>query len=106
MPTRSTPAAGRQADLLPPLPLKEECWRAIFKTLGLSPRQTDITRLLLRSASNQQIAQLLGVSEGTVKTQVQRIFNRVGVHDRMEFAMRVLALSHEIAGGSPRRPIG
>ena len=33
------------------------------------------------------MAQLLSVSEGTVKTQVQRIFTRLGVHDRMEFAM-------------------
>jgi DNA-binding NarL/FixJ family response regulator len=106
MPTPANAAAGKQIDLLPPLPLQEQYWQAIFKALGLSPRQTEITRLMLRSASNQQIAHILDVSEGTVKTQVQRIFNRLGVHDRMEFAMRVLALSHDLAGGLPRHPVG
>ena len=106
MPTRSNLAVRNPVDLLPPLPLAEHHWRAIFKALGLSPRQTEITRLMLRSASNQQIAQVLGVGEGTVKTQVQRIFNRACVHDRMELAMRVLALSHELADGAPRRPVG
>ncbi|HEY4313329.1 MAG TPA: LuxR C-terminal-related transcriptional regulator [Pirellulales bacterium] len=99
-------ALGDHADFLPELPLAGESWRMIFGHLRLSPRQIEITRLMLRSASNLQIAQVLGVSEGTVKTQVQRIFNRASVHDRMEFAMRVLALSHELADGRPCHPVG
>lgn len=106
MPTRSTLAARKQKDLLPALPLDADHWRAIFRALRLSPKQAEIAPLMLRSASNQQIALLLGIAEGTVKTQVQRIFNRVGVHDRMEFAMRILALSHELSGGSSCRPGG
>ena len=79
-----------------PLPLDAAHWRAIFAALRLSPQQARIVELMLRGAVNRQIAEALGLREPTVRTYLERIFSRLGVRNRMELAMRVLAVSHEV----------
>jgi DNA-binding NarL/FixJ family response regulator len=58
------------------------------KVLGekytLSGRENDVLRLLARGYSNDQIAGLLGISEGTVKNHVTNIYDKIGVHTRSE----------------------
>ena len=81
---------------LPPLPLDDRHWQAIFTSLRLSPQQARIVELILRSAGTRQIAAALSISEPTVKTYLQRVFARLGVRDRVGLAMRVLAVSHEV----------
>ncbi len=93
-------------ETLPDLPLNDRHWRAIFKTLQLSPQQARIVELILKSAGNRQIANALGISEPTVKTYLQRVFARAGVRDRMELAMRVLAISHEVSDNPACRQNG
>jgi DNA-binding CsgD family transcriptional regulator len=88
----------RILDSLPPLPLSDDQRRAIFKALQLSPQQIAIAELMLRDASNSEIVAVLGISDGTVKSYQQRIFARSGTRSRMQLAMRVLAVSHDING--------
>lgn len=48
----------------------------------LTGRQKDIIDLIKRGATNQQIAQRLGISEQTVKNALQRLYPYIGAVDR------------------------
>jgi DNA-binding CsgD family transcriptional regulator len=80
------------------LPLRDDQRQAIFKALQFSPQQIAIAELMLRDASNSEIVAVLGIGNGTVKSYQKRIFARTGTHSRMQLAMRVLAVSHDING--------
>ena len=48
----------------------------------LTPRQTDLLRLLAAGHTNTQIARRLGISEGTVRTHLENIYDRLHVSSR------------------------
>ena len=54
---------------------------------ALTPRETDVLRLLARGLANKRIALELGISERTVKTHVSSIFAKLGVTDRTQAAL-------------------
>ena len=56
----------------------------------LSPRQREVLALLSLGMDNDQIAARLYISRNTVKFHVRTIYERLGVHNRVE-ASRVLA---------------
>jgi DNA-binding NarL/FixJ family response regulator len=94
--TRPDSTQSLLADL-PALPLHPGHWRAIFTALHLSPKQAQVVELLLRGLCDKQIAQAMGIREPTVRTYLDRISARTRTHGRMELAMKVLAVSHEVA---------
>jgi DNA-binding NarL/FixJ family response regulator len=51
---------------------------------GLSPREVEVLKLIAGGKSNKEIADLLFVSEGTVKTHVLNIHQKLAVNDRTE----------------------
>jgi DNA-binding NarL/FixJ family response regulator len=51
---------------------------------ALSPREMDILRLIVRGLSNQQIADSLNITRGTVKWHVNIILRRLDVNDRTQ----------------------
>jgi DNA-binding NarL/FixJ family response regulator len=53
----------------------------------LSPRQTELIQLLAQGLKNKEIAEKLGIAEGTVKSYLTVIFEKVGVKDRFELAL-------------------
>jgi DNA-binding NarL/FixJ family response regulator len=65
----------------------------------LTPRETEVLRLIATGTSNREIARALVVSEATVKTHVNRIFAKTGSRDRVQ-AMRY-AYSHGYAQPEP-----
>ena len=66
----------------------------------LTPRESEVLRLIAAGKSNREIARALFVSEATVKTHVNRIFAKTGSRDRTQ-AMRY-AYTHGYA--DPRLP--
>lgn len=50
----------------------------------LTPRESDVLRLIATGKSNREIARALFVSEATVKTHVNRIFMKTGSRDRAQ----------------------
>jgi len=50
----------------------------------LTPRETEVLRLIAAGRSNREIARVLFVSEATVKTHVNRIFAKTGSRDRSQ----------------------
>jgi DNA-binding NarL/FixJ family response regulator len=55
--------------------------------VDLSPRETEVLRLVVEGLLNKQIAQRLGISERTVKAHLTSIFQRTGVADRTQAAL-------------------
>jgi DNA-binding CsgD family transcriptional regulator len=55
-----------------------------FAPFALTPRETEIARLITQGLSNKEICQILGISHGTVKNHVFAIFRKVGVQSRFE----------------------
>jgi DNA-binding NarL/FixJ family response regulator len=50
----------------------------------LTPRESDVLRLIAEGKSNREIARALYISEATVKTHVNRIFAKTGSRDRAQ----------------------
>jgi DNA-binding NarL/FixJ family response regulator len=49
---------------------------------ALTPRETEVLRLVARGMTNAQIGQTLFIGEATVKTHLLKIFTKLGVDDR------------------------
>lgn len=49
---------------------------------SLSPRQSQVAELVAQGWNNQQIAAELNIKVATVKTHIERIFEKLGAHHR------------------------
>jgi DNA-binding NarL/FixJ family response regulator len=56
----------------------------------LTPREVDVLQLLVEGLTNQAIAQVLGLSAGTVKSYVQTILRKLDVSDRTQAAVKAI----------------
>ncbi len=65
---------------------------------SLTPRERELVELVRKGLRNRDIAQQLGVTEGTVKVYLHAVFEKVGVDNRTELAMR----AQELLGRSGR----
>lgn len=54
----------------------------------LSPRETEVLRLMAEGYTNSQISSVLEISAHTVKTYVNGVFNKLGVNDRTLAAVK------------------
>jgi DNA-binding NarL/FixJ family response regulator len=61
-------------------------------TEALTERELDVLKLLAKGFSNQEIAEALKLSEGTVRNYLSTLFSKLGVSDRTKAA--VLAIQH------------
>lgn len=52
----------------------------------LAPREQQIAALVQLGKRNKEIAHTLGLTEGTIKQRMTRLFVRFGVTNRTEFA--------------------
>ncbi len=58
----------------------------------LTERETEILRLMASGFSNKEIANSLGVAEGTIKNHVSNILSKLGVRDRTRAVLKAFEL--------------
>ncbi len=58
----------------------------------LSPREWDVVALVALGLPNREIATRLGITEGTIKVYLHRIYEKTGVHNRTELAVAAKAI--------------
>jgi len=56
--------------------------------VALAPRERQLIRYVRRGLRNREIAKELGVTEGTVKVYLHAIFEKLGIKNRTELAIR------------------
>lgn len=76
-----------------PSPLDGLSWDAVVRELELAPQQERIVRLIMQSKGDKQIARELGLAFPTVRTYLNRVFDRAGVEDRMQLVHRIYAIA-------------
>jgi two-component system NarL family response regulator len=57
---------------------------------GLTARELDVLKLIVRGRSNKEIGSDLSISEATVKTHINSILSKLGVSDRTQAATSAL----------------
>jgi two-component system NarL family response regulator len=57
----------------------------------LTPRETEVLKLIVKGSSNSEIAKSLAISIGTVKIHVNNILSKLGVNDRTQAATTALS---------------
>jgi RNA polymerase sigma factor (sigma-70 family) len=71
---------------------------------ALTPRQQEVTRLVLQGQTNQQIARALWLSPETVKTHLRRTFDRFAVRSKAELRLRLADLDADLPDQGDRMP--
>src|SRR5215216_2159790 len=67
----------------------------LMSAYGLTGREQDVTRLVLRGASTAQLAERLVVSPHTVQEHLKKIFEKTGVRSRRELVGKVFVAYYE-----------
>jgi two-component system nitrate/nitrite response regulator NarL len=59
------------------------------ETFGLTPRELELTSLVVSGLKNRDVAARLGISEGTAKLHLYNVYKKLGVANRVELVLRV-----------------
>jgi DNA-binding CsgD family transcriptional regulator len=68
-------------------------------TLPLTPRKTEIVRLVVLGLRNKEIGRRLSISERTVEAHLEQVRNQLGFHNRAQIA--AWAATNTFDGASP-----
>jgi len=87
--------------------IDREANRKLMSTsrVALAPRERHVTGLIAQGLSNKEIAWSLGITEGTVKVYLSKLFDKLGVSDRFELALlalKNLSANQAAAANGPR----
>ena len=67
-------------------------WQHVINTLEFSPQQARVVSLILQGKQDKEIVAEMGLSRDTIRTYLRRVFDRLGVDDRVGVVLRVFAL--------------
>jgi len=73
---------------------------------GLSQREVDVIKLMAKGHNNRQIADLLYISEHTVKVHIRNIFRKIDVTDRTNAVLWAIDRGLVLSSSGRCRPTG
>lgn len=79
--------------LLSPLPAPDA---ASLTGMGLTQREQEVLFWVSEGKRNSEIAQILGISPGTVKRHLENLYQKLGVENRHGAARRALEKLHPL----------
>lgn len=88
MPLESEPAWSRLLQELRGFLGEAECMRNALPLGELTVRERDILECIARGLDNAEIARSLGLAEKTVRNNITRVFDKIGVEHRYEAIVR------------------
>jgi two-component system nitrate/nitrite response regulator NarL len=74
------------------------------RRVSLTPREREIVLFLRQGMRNKQIAGEMGITEGTVKIYLFRLFHKLGVRNRFELARCGTLDQLQLSPGAPVEP--
>ncbi|RKH85045.1 DNA-binding response regulator, partial [Corallococcus praedator] len=84
---------GLMEKLVAKLP-SEAALAARSPQVQLTPREQEVLRLIGYGATNREIAETLFITEGTVKTHVNHLLNRLTFRNRSQLAIYAHSVFH------------
>jgi DNA-binding NarL/FixJ family response regulator len=70
-------------------------------TVGITVREAQILEQVARGRSNVEVAAALNLAPGTVKKHLDNIFEKLGVHNRIEATRIWIAEAGEVVSSPP-----
>jgi DNA-binding NarL/FixJ family response regulator len=80
--------------------LNDEHWSYIRRQYSMSPREMQVARLVCEGFNNDEIADSLKITQGTIKTHIRNIYRRVRVKNKIEMLLKFV----DHASKSPIQP--
>lgn len=68
-------------------------WTRVARDLGMTDREMQVSILLLKGLSSQEVATALGIKRGTVRTYCVKVYWRLRVRNRAEMVATILLAS-------------
>lgn len=69
--------------------------KELYGTRTPSPRQQQVIELVAQGLKNAEIAPLMGTTEHVIKNYLRRIYDKLGLWNRVELALWFEARKHE-----------
>jgi DNA-binding CsgD family transcriptional regulator len=92
---RRLPSGGRDSFVIVIERPRTELTTIALRSLGLSPRESEVLRLLARGQSTGSVAARMQISPRTVHKHTERIHAKLGTHDRAQAIATALAAEQE-----------
>lgn len=93
--TRLDGAAGRQATVVLEAAQPSHLAGILMRAHGLTPREQEVTRLVIRGASTTVAARRLEIAEDTVQKHLQSVFGKTGARSRGELVSLLFQTHYE-----------
>lgn len=84
-----------------PIPVSEETWQSLGRSLSLSDRELQVVQSLFRNDAETGIAADLGISPHTVHSHIDRIHKKLGVTSRVALVVEVFRAYLHLEQPSP-----
>jgi DNA-binding CsgD family transcriptional regulator len=77
--------------------------RSLLEALGLSPREAEVLQQMMRGRTTAEIATTLQISPRTIHKHAERIYDKLGVHDRIAAVSAAWSAldAGSVSGGAP-----
>jgi DNA-binding CsgD family transcriptional regulator len=72
-------------------PMDDAASLTVYRRFGLTGREAEVLQAVAHGHSNAEIGLLLGISPGTVKKHLERVYSKLDVNTRLAAALKVSA---------------